>query len=771
MSNHFTNRLISSIRQAAKYDSSNFVKPQVILWPDPEKQWEVIIPKLQEEMTELLVYGKYLPSRKTGPAIWLKCMVARSLPMVDWDETQTPVIYLPGISKSDLRSLENADPLLAPIMEYQYTGSLWTHRNGKEWSVMAFLQNKDEGLALNMNQDNATKDAALKTLQTLAEGNNIQYPSHVNSDFLYELLFPNVSHNILEWMCKGDEWLNSLEPDKQQVFISLCKSKYGFHPDRKNIKAIAEKLGMKQGQWIKVWGYYKMAPGKFPEIKDLLAIAKPKDEGIGGVFSIPEDSWPTINHEQENDLREELISLGKLLPKEAAEKITKLDSIHSKRRTWVWADLGESDLGIALKSLKEIVEKTKQRYPFGSIAEIRNYYETVGYEIDYAAISALSKVKSEKDKKAVKAALIVIYTPWITELTKRFQKIIEKDSQVFTDLQVKEEDASFILFIDALRFDLGKKLISNLQKKQYKTTFESQFIPLPSLTPTCKPFLSPVAKKISTNSDCKDFRPQTTKKKDLTPHQFEVELDKKGYEIAKNTSGIKPDAKYWMELGKIDHYGHQEQAGLVHRIDELFALIEEKLEDIFSAGIPKIKIVTDHGWLLIPGKMPKEKLPKDHIETRWGRCAVLKEGVLSELIHIPWYWNKNVMIAYAPGISFFKVNQEYAHGGISLQECLTPVITVESNKKLLGDINIKHKWTGLKCTIEVSGVEKGYIIDVRTRYNDERSSVISKPKLLSGNGKISVFVEEISHENEAAFIVVTDNKGVILEKIQTVIGE
>ncbi len=47
------------------------VKPEVILWPDPEKQWSDVIEVLREIMHQRLIYGSYAPLKKRGPAIWL----------------------------------------------------------------------------------------------------------------------------------------------------------------------------------------------------------------------------------------------------------------------------------------------------------------------------------------------------------------------------------------------------------------------------------------------------------------------------------------------------------------------------------------------------------------------------------------------------------------------------------------------------------------------------------------------------------------------------
>ena len=128
------------------------------------------------------------------------------------------------------------------------------------------------------------------------------------------------------------------------------------------------------------------------------------------------------------------------------------------------------------------------------------------------------------------------------------------------------------------------------------------------------------------------------------------------------------------------------------------------------------------------------------------------------------------MIAYAPGIAFFKVNNEYAHGGISLQECLVPVITVESEAVSFQKITMDIKWMGLKCSIDLKGVKEGYKIELRAKFTDETSAV-TRSKVLTGDGKVSLFVEDSSLENTSAFVVISDPKGVVLEKQQTTIGE
>ncbi len=770
MKKSFKELLIQSIRTSAKYDSGTLQAPVAILWPDPEKQWEVVIDKLQDEMPELMVLGEYDPGKRKGPAIWLKCMVCRTLPEANWDESLVPVIYMPGVSRNDLKNLSEADPAIAPLMEYQYTGTLWIHRNGKEWTVSGFLQNKDEGIGVDLASDNETKDAAIKALKLIFKEPQIKYPSHVNSDFLYQLLFKNEEKSILEWMCRGDEFLNSMDAEKQHIFVSICQKKYGFYPSEKNILTIAEKLGMKKdASWSKVWDYYTLAPERFTRIVSLLEQVKPETMGEG-LFAVPEETWPQKNAEAEEELRKKFEDIAKLTTEKARELIKELEKEHGKRRSWVWTELSKTNLAMALKHLSSLSEKTAQPYDATSIDLLVAYYKETGYLIDFAALKAMSSSKSQKEQKAVKVVLSSLYSPWLKKLTSKFQALISETSEIFNNLPVRNEESDCILFVDAFRFDIAKKWAEQIQQNNCKVDITTRWAPLPSVTANCKPFFSPVADKISNVSEFDNFRPQTKEKKSLSTYQYEAELDKAGYTFLKDISDLKHGQKIWMEIGKIDRFGHDEQAGLAHRIEELCNLINERVQDIFAAGYKKIKIVTDHGWLLVPGGMPRENLPKDHIDIRWGRCAVLKEGFTSSLLHLPWFWNNSVMVAYAPDISFFKANNEYAHGGISLQECLVPIITVESKAIAHQPVSVNVKWVGLKCSLQFKGVQPGYRVEIRTKHTDETTK-ITKTKIIDEDMKVSLFVEDADCENMAAFIVITDEDQVVIEKRQTIVGE
>lgn len=258
--------------------------------------------------------------------------------------------------------------------------------------------------------------------------------------------------------------------------------------------------------------------------------------------------------------------------------------------------------------------------------------------------------------------------------------------------------------------------------------------------------------------------------KDLTSPVFRDALSLKNFKLVTNAQDIFGEECYWQEIGEIDKRGHEEQAGMVKRIDELFDMVLEALNTAFERGIKRIKIVTDHGWLLLPGGLPKTQLTECLTETRWGRCALIKEGAKVDLLHLPWRWNPSIFIAYAPGISFFKANQEYAHGGISLHECLVPVMIVENSVKMYIVVEVKTvKWVNLKCTVETTDVPDNYTVDIRTKYSDAKTSVVlSRNKTLKDNS-ISLLVDDES-ESKAATIVLLDENGRIMDKKPTTVG-
>jgi hypothetical protein len=118
-------------------------------------------------MPEFFTIGEYRPEERTGPAIWLKCIVDRTVPEAP-PPGITPLLYLPNVSRQILRAAVDCPAQWASLIELQYRGRVWHQSNGRDWTVTAFLVS-GEGLALDVAQDRRTEEALGRALPLLAD--------------------------------------------------------------------------------------------------------------------------------------------------------------------------------------------------------------------------------------------------------------------------------------------------------------------------------------------------------------------------------------------------------------------------------------------------------------------------------------------------------------------------------------------------------------------------------------------------------------------------
>ena len=138
--------VVSALLSAAKGNSHTATTAAAVLWPDKERQWLAALPALKTLMPGLCELGEYDPGQRRGPAVWLKCVIAGSLPELQLEGI--PVVYLPGISRAELRAIESCPRDLQPLAELQYRGVFWSQANAKDWTPSAFLSSKNGGLGM-----------------------------------------------------------------------------------------------------------------------------------------------------------------------------------------------------------------------------------------------------------------------------------------------------------------------------------------------------------------------------------------------------------------------------------------------------------------------------------------------------------------------------------------------------------------------------------------------------------------------------------------------
>ena len=250
-------------------------------------------------------------------------------------------------------------------------------------------------------------------------------------------------------------------------------------------------------------------------------------------------------------------------------------------------------------------------------------------------------------------------------------------------------------------------------------------------------------------------------------------MEAHGYQLVGGSGSYAPrshPARGWLEMGAFDRRGHQMGVGIARQLGNEIKRVAERIIRVLDAGWNTVRVVTDHGWLLLPGGLPKVGLPKHLTESSWARCAVIAGESTPDVTRAPWHWNSTQWFATAPGIACFNKSDEYAHGGLSIQECLIPDLLVTRGGETKSTGRVKSlTWRGLRCFIE-SEVRGGPVTaDLRlNRPNGE--SVAATPKLLDTEGTVSLVLADDEHETAALVLVLLDEAGGILTHQSTRVG-
>ena len=471
--------------------------PAAVLWTDETRQWAELLPLLKNRLP-LFALGQYAPDEHTGPAYWLRCIIARTIPHPGLPTQKIPVLYLPGYSRQDMRALETCPVELRPLAELQYRGVLWSQKNGRDWTVNAFLQSRDGGLSVRVAGDQGTRESLQRSLSKLAEEplGAIRQAAPLRAFYLDGLIHPDTVKNVLQWLSDPKGYRDECSDQEWAAFVALCQSHYDFHPNRDSPVTVAEKLGHQQGNWGMVWRRFAEAPASYITVPDRLRDAKPQ-------VTLPlldrSDSWPQNNEAAEMALRDALVGLSGLDPDFARRKILELEQNHGERRSWVWASLGSAPLAHAVEYLAKMARVTERMAWGTSVSEIVHSYANTGWVADLAVLEALASVERLEDVKAVRSAVRTVYRPWLERIVEVFQRAVAASEPNGYEAASPPEvaEGTCILFVDGLRFDLAQRLGTMLKEKGIKIEVEARLTALPSVTATAKPAISPAALRVS----------------------------------------------------------------------------------------------------------------------------------------------------------------------------------------------------------------------------------------------------------------------------------
>ena len=769
-----TRTLIEALRSSfgtALRTPEGVAEPAALLWTDADGQWQPLLPALQAALPELYVLGPYKPEERTGPVVWLRCVVDRTLPEACLAQGVIPILYLPNVGRQQLRAGGDCPLALQPLIELQYRGTVWHQKNGRDWTVEAFLTSVDT-LGLDMALDTRTKEAMLRALPLLAQVPLAGLRGHrLEAEDFDKLAVGDSVRDLLSWIGDAEGYRQRCDSARWETFRSVCKTEFAFDPDSKTPRDAGDALLTGGGPWDKVWHRYSEAPQLYPGIPGVLRQAKANDLTADGARQ------PSLNADLEQQLRDALAKVADLPHANACDRVLALEKEHGIRRTWVWAQLGESPLAMLLEPLARLAQCAGMPPGGKDIEDAINAYAADGWRCDGAAMDALARASSTAQAALVTGVLRAVYKPWLEESALAFQALAAKKPEILKKAAagVMPQANTCILFADGLRYDVAGMLHETLEARGYKVRLSHRLAPVPAVTPTAKPMASPAHKACEEAEEYGDFAPILGgPKKTSNAKRLREEMGRQGIsllEITEESAPSEGNLGGWTEFGELDAKGHSLNAGLAKQIAAEVEALADRVAGLLAGGWTRVRVVTDHGWLLLPGGLPKVELPAYLAQTKWARCAVVQGALPPNMPAFPWHWNPQVTVVSPPGIGVFFAGVDYAHGGISPQECVVPELLVERGMASVRARIQGVSWRGMRCRVGVETNTNGLKIDLRLKPRQEETSIVVAAKELDNSGLASMAVDDDRHEGAAAVVVLIDSGGHILDQKQTMVGE
>lgn len=748
-------------------------RPVAILWTDPKQEWMDLAATLRDRLDEFLMLGAYDPHARTGPAIWIRCLVDRTLADSQLPPDRPPIVYLPGVGRQDLRAGDDCRDDIKPLVELMFQGAMFLQPNGTDWTVFAFLTSP-RGLGLDVARDEGTVRALQGALAEVALTPVSQLSGKpLHAEDFDRLLTVDVIRDVLRWIGDPHGTKARLGENGWTAFRNRCRDDLEFDPETTADVVAGALLCDGQDGWELAWERFSESPASYPGIVSLLRRSRRKtntltfDEG---------NRWPDINDEDEQTLRSELTTLTALAHGAARETILRLEGEHGRRRTWVWARLGLSPLALALEPLAKLASSTAVVMGGGTRDEAARAYVDRGWQADAASWEAIAAAPTG-DEKLIGDLVRTLLLPWLDDSARAFQAAAERQALPSAASQptVTAADDSCLVFVDGLRYDLGRRLAERLEGRGCRVTVGHRWAALPTVTPTAKPAATPVADAVSGQELGGDFTPRLTDTgKPANAENVREVMRSRGYQVLGDGMFDAPashPARGWLETAAIDSLGHTLRIGLARQIGDELNRLAERVVGLLDAGWKSVRVVTDHGWLLMPGGLPKVELPRHLTESRWSRCAVIAAGATPDAMRAPWHWNPSEWFATAPGAACFRASEEYTHGGLSLQECLTPDLLVERSGGTVLVASIRSiTWRGMRCLVEASVKGSGVSADLRLE-RPNGASVAAAVKPVESDGAVSLVLGDDEHEGASLVLVLTSEDGQILAQRTTRVGE
>jgi hypothetical protein len=390
-----------------------------------------------------------------------------------------------------------------------------------------------------------------------------------------------------------------------------------------------------------------------------------------------------------------------------------IEHLSNERLTKIWSREGKTKEWSTLSKIISLLDKIEHSLQaLDNKAIIGNYFDDL-WIVDqlFREISSHINELWGSLSPSIEDSVKEKYQQWLQKTNVALAENLEetrkwpiqqyKSQVTFWKDYIKPKEKLCLFVLDALRYELQKRLMTYLESINHKAKLTPMLSSLPSITEVGMTALLPNSKldiniskeKIQVLADGEIIENKKDRlewiKKKYTGRVATVDMSNLRKDN-KNVTGHlgEVDLLIVSDLD-IDKAGGNVSNDLLEYFDKLLGRIINAIDVVTTLGFNKVIIATDHGFLSIP-KPESVKVIEDFSEkgvfaTRRfaiGKPQTNEDAIILPLKNLGYSSREDILLP--KGISYLPrqgPRENYIHGGLSLQECCIGVIEVETKTK------------------------------------------------------------------------------------------
>jgi len=395
------------------------------------------------------------------------------------------------------------------------------------------------------------------------------------------------------------------------------------------------------------------------------------------------------------------------------ENATYIKGLAKERLKKIWSREGKTREWSTLEKIIFLLEKIEQSFQDIKCETILSKYFDDLWIIDQRFREVSSHVQELWGSldPSIEDSVKERYQKWLQKTNDAFAESLQKalkwpiqqyrSQTTFWKDFIKPREKTCLFVLDALRYELQKRFITNLESTNHKAKLTPMLSSLPPITEVGMTAILPNAKldinlskdKIQVFVDGqlienKQDRLEWIKKK-YNGKVVAIDLSDLRTEKQNSTGNLSDADLLIISDLDIDKAGAYVSNDLLVYFDQLVDRITNAIDTVAALGFNKVVIVTDHGFLSIPKpesvKVIKDFSEKGLVATRRfaiGKPQSNKDAIVLQLKNLGYGSQDDILLPR--GLAFLPrqgPKENYIHGGLSLQECCIGVIEVETKTK------------------------------------------------------------------------------------------